>query len=95
MTAKQLIKAAKAGKCVVGFHSHRSDIRMPAAFVQNMQFVRVMAVLHRLKIYKPRKKNKNKMKWVVTQPMSMAMPYHAEEIRFRKRPQTYSPFSNL
>lgn len=91
MTAKQLIKAAKAGKCVVGFHSHRSDIRMPAAFIQNMQFVRVMAVLHRLKAYKPGKVKKRKMKWV-TQPLSTAMPYHSE---IRKRPQTYSPFSNL
>lgn len=56
MTANQLLKAALDRKQVLGFHVD-SNIRMPAAFVQNMQFVLVAKRLPHMKIYKP-KRNK-------------------------------------
>lgn len=54
MTANQLLKAAKDGKCVVG--AIPTDKHMPAAFVCSMQFWRVAERLPHIKIYKPKKK---------------------------------------
>lgn len=50
-----------ARKSVVGFHWHR-DIRMPAAFVANMQFARVMDALPRMREYKPKKQTTQRAK---------------------------------
>jgi hypothetical protein len=60
MTADELLVAAKDGKCVTGFRV--SDDRMPAAFVCSMQFNRVAPVLYRLKIYRPKPKQKQPWK---------------------------------
>jgi hypothetical protein len=66
MKPHELIEAAMDGKCVCGFHPYHSDSmptdRMPAAFVASMQFRVVMNVLPKLKIYKPKKKNKSPWK---------------------------------
>lgn len=57
MTANQLMKLVQQRKSVVGFHWHRNDIRMPAAFVANMQFTRVMEALPRMEAYVPKNKH--------------------------------------
>lgn len=53
MKPEALLMAVNDRKCVVGMNAQK---HMPAAFVVSMQFRYVMAILPRLKIYKPQTK---------------------------------------
>lgn len=57
MTPAQLLKAVENRQCVTGLASPR---HMPAAFLVSMQFRLVMQFMPDLKIYKPKKRKKEK-----------------------------------